>query len=119
MDITIVELNDPLSTIEADSGRWAGSRSLGAGFTTIGIWADAKRVGIAPVSDTLDANHAITGRAFFGETVSDRHRVLVYLTLEPCICESQSLTNRQPWMVGSRRQERCHLRDRKSRLTVS
>jgi len=41
-DITIVESNDPLSTIKADEDPWAGSRSLGVGFTTIGIFAEAE-----------------------------------------------------------------------------
>jgi len=41
-DITIVESDDPLSTIKADEDPWAGSRGLGVGFSTIGIWEEAE-----------------------------------------------------------------------------
>jgi len=37
-----VESDDLLSTVKADEDPWAGSRSLGVGFSTIGIWEEAE-----------------------------------------------------------------------------
>jgi hypothetical protein len=65
-DITIVEIDDPLSTIDVDEDPWAGSRGSGAGFATIGIWAQAELGRLRRSrSDTQDAFSIETGRAFF------------------------------------------------------
>jgi len=61
-----VEFHDPLSTIKADEDPWAASRGSDAGFTTIGIWAEAELGRLHRFrSDTQDALSIKTGRAFF------------------------------------------------------